>query len=420
MTIAILTIGDEICIGQIVNTNAAWIAEQCSLNGWRVLAHSVVGDDAAVMLSEFDRLLHVADVLLITGGLGATHDDRTKHTLVQYLDDRLECHEPTLEHLRDLMRQRGREFSERIASQALLPTRCEPLRNMVGTASGMWFVVQQTGTERIVVSMPGVPHEMKHLMETHVIPRLQARSVDESVVVFKTLLTAGIAETTLADMIGTDAAIEELLEGQELAFLPSPQGVKLRLSVTAANRSAAEAALERLESKLRSSIGRYIYGENKDSMQNAVGQMLKEHGKTVAVAESCTGGLLGAAFTDVAGSSAYFMGGVQCYSNEAKIQFVNVKQETITRHGSVSYETAEALATNIRVLFGTDYGISITGIAGPDGGTPEKSVGTVWVGLADVAGCTVERFVFSTDRAVNRERAVAAALLMVQKKLLLI
>jgi nicotinamide-nucleotide amidase len=416
MTIAILTIGDEICIGQIVNTNAAWIADQCSRAGLRVVAHSSVGDAMDVILAEFERLLSVADVLLITGGLGPTHDDLTKAALVQFLGDTLVVHEPTLAHIQDLMRRRGRELNERTAAQALQPARSEPLLNELGTAPGMWFSVERSGASRNIAAMPGVPSEMKHILSERVLPRLRALHDERGgrTMLYTTLLTTGIAESSLADLIGD---VEEILEGHELAFLPSATGVKLRLTVTEDSRTQAEATLARLEHKLRSRVGGYIYGHDGDSLELVVGRLLKEQGAKLAVAESCTGGLLGAALTNVAGSSAYFLGGVQCYSNEAKMRFVGVQPTTLERYGAVSEETALELASGIRERFDATYGVSITGVAGPDGGSPEKPVGTVWIGLADRQSCTAELFRFANDRITNREHAVASALAMLLRNL---
>ncbi|TAE28975.1 MAG: nicotinamide-nucleotide amidohydrolase family protein [Candidatus Kapaibacterium sp.] len=434
MNISLLTIGDEICIGQIVNTNAAWMAEACAKEGWRVVAHSVVGDDLPQILSEFERLLSLTDIVLITGGLGPTHDDRTKTALLDYLHDSLRLHEPTLEHLKALFQRFGRELSERNAAQALLPASCTPLQNDKGTAAGMWFTLGKTSNEanaeaaevhgeagkrhagKVLVSMPGVPHEMKHLMEERVIPRLRERAVGEEVMLYRTLMTTGIVESSLADLIGD---VDAVLEGQELAFLPSASGVKLRITVTAAQRTNAEEMLNRIDERIRSLAGRYIYGVDGASYEALLGQKLREKGLTLAVAESCTGGLLGATLTNMRGSSAYFLGGVQCYSNEAKMSMVGVSPETLRQHGAVSQEVAMELAAGIQARFHADIGVSITGIAGPDGGTPEKPVGTIWVGIcAKNQTPFAQKFSTGNDRATNRERAVMAAMQLVYKRVM--
>ncbi len=414
MNLALLTIGDEICLGQIVNTNAAWIADQCSRQGWRVLAHSAVGDAIQMIIAECERLSGLADVVIITGGLGPTHDDCTKTALTEWTGDVLVEHKPTLEHLQYVMRQRGRELNARTAAQAMQPSRSTPLQNDKGTAPGIWLEIERYGKPVVIIALPGVPQEMRHLMLDRVLPRLRvydsqntSRLAHGWVMLYTTLLTTGIVESALADLVGD---VQTLLEGQELAFLPSAAGVKLRITVTAPTRDEAQTLLERLTAKLRSIVEPYIYGTNDDTLEAIVGQRLRERGKTLAVAESCTGGLLGARLTDVAGSSAYFLGGVQCYSNEAKTRFVGVQPETLAQHGAVSEQTAGELASGIRKRFDADYGIAITGIAGPDGGTPDKPVGTVWIGLADAHSTHAEHFVFTNDRTFNRERAVVMAL----------
>lgn len=410
MTISILTIGDEICIGQIVNTNAAWLGEQCSLRGWRVVAHAVVGDTLPAIIAEIDRLLGMSEVLLVTGGLGPTHDDVTKDALAVYFNDTLELNPTAFEHLRDMLVRRGREVTERQTSQAILPTRCRPLLNEKGTAPGMEFV-RDDG--KLIFSMPGVPYEMKHLSEKYVFPLLEERG-DGRTVVFRTLQTAGIIESSLADLVGDP---QGFLEGQELAFLPSTAGIRLRISVTAATKTEADEILYRIETELYSRAGKYIYGTDNDTLASVVGRMLKERGATIAVAESCTGGLLGAALTDIPGSSAWFPGGMQVYSNEAKQRFLNVPEDVLNTVGAVSRETAELLAANVRTAFGATVGVGITGIAGPDGGSPEKPVGTVWISMADANGVQAVKFIFGGDRRVNRELSVTNALWMVYKKL---
>lgn len=409
LTISVFTVGDEICIGQIVNTNAAWIARQCAMSGWKVLRHSAVGDAHEEIIDELQRLAQSSDVVIITGGLGATHDDRTKYALAEYLQDTIELHQPTLDHLQEILRQRGRELTDRNATQALLPTRCEALQNDVGLAPGLWCSKSIGVREVVLIALPGVPREMQHLMENHVLPRLQTRFSKGEIMVYHSLRTAGIPESSLADQLGD---VEEFLEGQELAFLPSSSGVTLRISVQAENRAKAAEIIARIEAVIRRRAGRYIYTTGDEPLEYVVGQLLRERGKTVAIAESCTGGMLGAALTAMSGSSAYFSGGVQCYSNEAKQQLLGVSPDTIGHYGAVSRQTADELARNIRTMFDADFGVSITGIAGPTGGSPEKPVGTVWIGLATAQSVQVHHYTFGNDRTLNRERSVAAALVL--------
>lgn len=412
MKVAILTIGDEICIGQIVNTNAAWMAAELTRLGIAVEQHSTIGDEDAVIHAELERLLQTADAVLITGGLGPTHDDRTKAVLTAFFDDHLVEDNATLQFLRDLLARRGLELTERQREQSLVPSRARVLTNDHGTAPGMLF---ETDEGKIVVSMPGVPTEMKHMMTRDVLPLLRERSAADPVNMYRTLLSAGIAEANLADLVGEP---EEFLNGASLAFLPSIQGVRLRIGVQAANRAAGEEHLNKIEVELKRRAGKYLYGRDNESLASKVGELLNKRGLTLAVAESCTGGLLGGAITDIAGSSAWFLGGVLSYSNEVKQAQLGVKAETLATHGAVSRQTACEMAAGVRNLIGADLSLSVTGVAGPGGGSDEKPVGTVWIGLASAERVVAKHFLFLKDRRVNRERSVAAALNMLLRELL--
>ncbi len=412
LNISLLTIGDEICIGQIVNTNAARISDQLTGIGVQVLVHSTIRDDKDMMMAEIHRLLKFSDILIITGGLGPTHDDITKTTLLDYFNDHLETHEPTLKYLKDFFAKRGYELTERNRSQADLPSKCKPLENRVGTAPGMMF--EKDG--KYVYSLPGVPNEMEYIVNNSVLPFIDEilKKQNHNVVLYKMLYTAGIPESILAEKIGDP---KEFIETGSLAFLPSYHGVRLRLGIEADNIEDGRKMLDNLENKLKEKAGKYIIGEGDEDLAFSTAKMLKENKKTVSVAESCTGGLLGGAFTDIAGSSEYFEGGIITYSNEAKIEILGVDRETIVDHGAVSEQTAKEMAKCVREKFGTDYGISITGIAGPEGGTKDKPVGTVWLGLADGNGSISKRYVFGEDRDMNRQRSVGTALNMLLKKL---
>lgn len=411
LTLSILTIGDEICIGQIVNTNAAWIAEQCTRIGCKITIHSTIGDDIQVIHRELERLLSQSDAVVITGGLGPTHDDVTKAALCEYFNDSLVIHQPTADYLTSMYARRGQTVSERNATQALQPSKATILPNSRGTAPGIWF----EENNKIVVSLPGVPREMKGLMEDHILQRLSKKTDEtEGVQLFKTILTTGITEANLADLIGEPV---EFLNGASLAFLPSYQGVRLRIGVSAQNKSDVQNELSRIEQYIRNRAHKFIFGENDQTLASVVAGLLVEKKHTVSVAESCTGGMLGAALTDIVGSSAYFEGGVQVYSYSAKENLLGVQRETLTKYGAVSKETVEEMADNVRVKFGTTYGISISGIAGPGGGLPEKPVGTVWIGLADEHRVYAQKFVFGNERIINRERSVGCALEMLYRTL---
>ncbi len=410
LKVSILTIGDEICIGQIINSNAAWIAKRCSQIGYRVMAHSSIRDDMDTMLSELERLTDISDIVIVTGGLGPTHDDITKPALAKFYDCEIIRNEEALVYVQNFFDARERTISERNKKQAEIPSKAIPLENKNGTAPGMRF----DDNGRQLFSLPGVPAEMKQLMNDSVIPFLKEKiqSTGESVEIYKTILTTGIPESTLADMIGNP---EDFLNGGSLAFLPSYQGVRLRIGINADNIETAEKKLDELEKYLFDKAGKYFFGENEETLASVVGKMLKERNENVAVAESCTAGMLGAAFTDISGSSAYFEGGMLVYSNEAKMQILGVSEQTLIDHGAVSEETAVEMATQVRKKLGTTYGIGITGIAGPTGGTDEKPVGTVWIGIADKDSAFAKRYVFGSDREVNRERSVGTALAMLYK-----
>lgn len=412
LKVSILTIGDEICIGQIVNTNSSWIAAECTKLGCSVNLHSTIPDKKEIMLTEMDRLLARSDVLIITGGLGPTHDDITKPTLLEYFDDELVLHEPTLGFLKEFFNRRGYKLTERNKQQAWLPSKCKPLHNEAGTAPGMKF--EKNG--KFIFSLPGVPAEMKYTMSNSVLPFLK-KIIEENkpdVVLYKILQTSGIPESILADRIGDP---EKFLAGGSLAFLPSYRGVRLRIGVDAENIETAREKVSAIENVIRNKAGDYIYGEDDENLSSALGKELKKRKMTLAVAESCTGGMIGAYLTDVPGSSEYFAGGFIVYSNEAKINRLGVRRKTILEHGAVAEKTALEMAMNVRKKFGTDFGISATGIAGPGGGTDEKPVGTVWIGLSGEGRTIAKKYVFGKQREMNRERSVATAFNMLLKEL---
>lgn len=411
--VSILTIGDEICIGQVVNTNASWIAQRCVELGCSIVGHSTVGDSKEAIISELGRLLNLSDIVLVAGGLGPTSDDLTKPALLEYFKDELVFREEVLQWIKGFFAQRGiTEISERNTNLAYLPSKCKPLHNRLGTAPGMVFFEEN----KVLVSMPGVPNEMKHLMNEYVIPLIKDKIQIErpELVIYRTIQTCGIPESVLADKL---LGIEDILGDVSIAYLPSNMGVRLRLGAFGFYPTEAEYKIKPIIDFIYSRVGKYIFGVGEVSLSDAVGNLLKEQSKTISVAESCTGGMLGSAFTDVPGSSEYFISGVVAYSNNAKIKVLGVNPETIEKYGAVSRETATEMAGNVRNLFSTDFGISITGIAGPTGGTTEKPVGTVWIALADAQSVDAEKFQFGNDRKINRERSVAAALTKLYLKL---
>lgn len=410
---SILTIGDEICIGQIVNTNAAWIASHCTEIGCEVVTHSIVGDDGEEIKAELTRLSKNSDYVIITGGLGPTHDDVTKKVLCEYFNDTYIWHEPTLVWLQDFYSRRGRQLTERNKLQAYIPSTCQVLSNERGTAPGMLFKTEST----IFVSMPGVPREMMYIMEQHVFPLIEQHFTlqNQTRNMFRTLMTIGVAESDLADMIGDVS--EFLNTNSSLAFLPSYSGVRLRIGAHNVSSGKAVEIVDTIERNIRQKVGKFIYGANNIPIEKTVAQLLTERGETVSVAESCTGGKIGASLTDLPGSSAYFIGGIMAYSNAIKVQELGVNSEDIEHYGAVSEEVARAMSQGVRSKLQTDYGIAATGIAGPDGGTDEKPVGTVWISLSTPTSTITKRFIFGNDRAANRDRTVGAAFDMLYRYL---
>lgn len=412
LKISILTIGDELLIGQVANTNTQWIASRLTELGCAVVAQSTIGDERGVMLSELDRLFSISDIIITTGGLGPTHDDITKPVLCEYFDDEIAPVEDILEDLRVRLANRGVTFIDRNQHQAWLPRKCQPLRNSVGTAPGMLF--EKGG--KYVISLPGVPNEMKHLIECHVLPFAEdlLRRTNTSVTAYRTLQTTGCPESMLADTIGEP---ETFLGNASLAFLPSYQGVKLRIGVDAENIDKARTEINRIADYIYSRAGRFIFGEGEATLASAVGEELLKSGMTLSTAESCTAGMLSAAVTDVSGSSKYFMGSIVAYHNDVKISKLGVDPSTLSAHGAVSEQTALEMAINCRKTFGTSFAVSITGIAGPDGGSPEKPVGTVWIGIAGPNEAYAKMYSFGNERKINRERAVGAALVELLKSI---
>lgn len=411
LKVSVLSIGDEICIGQITNSNAAWIAKKVIEKGAAVVEHITVGDVAGDMKRELERLLNISDFVLLTGGLGPTHDDITKAVLVEFFNDELRFDEDSYLNILELLKRRGIEPTERTKQMAYIPKTCTPLKNAVGAAPGMLFEYKS----KYIVSMPGVPNEMKYIMEHSVLPFLDKLISEkaEDVVLFKTLITSGVPESLLADKIGDVKVF--LDDKSNLAFLPSYQGVKLRIGVQSKNFETAGNEIKRIENFIRERVGMYIVAAEDKPLAAIIGEILKKNGETLAVAESCTGGLLGGEFTSISGSSAYFLGGVIAYSNDVKENILGVHHKTLVDFGAVSRQTAEEMAENVRKKFKANYGISITGIAGPTGGTPDKPVGTVWIGISSLQKTYAKKFVFTKDREVNRKRAVGSALSMILK-----
>ena len=415
MTATLLSIGDELLIGQVVNTNAAWLGEQLSALGIAVRRMEVVGDEAAEIRRELRRALGETDLVIITGGLGPTHDDITKRAVADELDRPLEFRDELMDEVRRKFEGRGRRMSESNRQLAEVPAGFEALANPVGTAPGLWFEGEVDGATRSLVILPGVPHEMRTLMQEAVLPRLTARNGDVALAQ-KTLLTVGRGESDLADALGSYA--DRLGPSLRLAFLPNYGVVRLRITALGEARTEAEARLADFETYVRERIGEHVFGEGDDTLEAAVGRMLRERGLTLATAESCTGGLLSHRLTNIPGSSAYYCGGAVVYGNSQKIVLLDVDESSLYRDGAVSEAVAKQLAEGVRARLNADLGIATTGIAGPGGGTPRKPVGTVWIGYADEHGPYAVRLQFTNDRLLNKRLSVTAALAILRRQLL--
>lgn len=418
-TATIISIGDELLIGQTINTNAGWIGMQLGLVGVRTKRVVTIGDERQEILdalSEADT-----DMVLITGGLGPTKDDITKHTLCEFFGTTLAKHPEIEASILAFFTSVGREPLEVNRAQADLPASCIVIPNTRGTASGMWFETAKqqapNAKAKVYVSMPGVPAEMKRMMLDTILPEIQ-RFFNPPHIAHRTILTTGMGESHLAQRIEKwedSLAVERI----KLAYLPSPGIVKLRLSAYA--EADPDAAIQRINGKveeLHALISDLIFGEGEQRMQQVVGDLLKAHGQTLSLAESCTGGYVSHLITSEPGSSAYYTGGVVSYANAVKMEELGIPSDMLELNGAVSKPVAEQMATGVRTALRTDWSVAITGIAGPDGGTPEKPVGTVWIAVAGPDGVESRCEHFIGTRGAVIQRSALSSLDMLRKRLL--
>jgi nicotinamide-nucleotide amidase len=408
----IITIGDEILLGHTLNTNAAYIGECLSDLNISVQKISVVGDDENAILYEFQLAWENYDLVFVTGGLGPTHDDVTRKCVVNFFNSELKENENVLEDIKSLFEKKKRKLTEININQAKVPKVAEVIRNQFGTAPGLWIEKEN----KLFVVMPGVPYEMKGMMQSAVINRLEEFKGEEKVFLErKILLTTGIPESLLYERLGN---LDELLQGAKLAFLPNQFGVKLRLTVEEADKESAKNKLSETEQKIRTKVGRYIYGSNNQLLEEVIGKLLSDRELKIAVAESCTGGLIGSMLTNISGSSNYFERGIISYSNASKVEILKVNEDTIAELGAVSREVAMQMAEGVKSTSGADIGLATTGIMGPTGATTEKPVGLVYIGYCDEKVCTARKFTFGNDRILNKEQTAQAALDFVRRQLL--
>ena len=407
----IITIGDEILIGQTLNTNAAYIGEQLTRHQIKVNGSSVIPDEEEIILKEFKRALTSNDIVLVTGGLGPTHDDLTRKCVVDFFETELVENEEVLSDVKKFFEARGRVLTDTNRDQAMVPKIATPIRNTKGTAPGFWI---EKG-KKIFACMPGVPYEMKNMMESFILPKLDEMHPKKSFMLIKNLLTTGIPESMLFDRLGN---MDELLKGAKMAFLPSQFGVKMRITVEAKSQDEAQNKLDEIEQKIRAVAGRFIYGIDDDTLEGAVAKLLIDRGLKISVAESCTGGLINNRLTNISGSSQYLDIGIVAYNNSIKVDVLKVKEETIQTFGAVSSEAAKQMAIGIKSLSQADIGLSVTGIMGPTGATATKPIGLVYIGICDDKGSYVKEFRFGDDRLLNKDRTSQAALEMVRRNLL--
>jgi nicotinamide-nucleotide amidase len=396
MTAHLITIGDEILIGQIIDTNSAWMAQQLNLQGIRVNEILSISDDKQHILTTLAHSEKLADVVLITGGLGPTKDDITKKTLCEYYDTDLVFNEEVWAHIVRLFAKFGRTPKDVQRGQAEQPRAATILPNKVGTASGMWF--ERNGT--VIISMPGVPFEMQYLMENEVLPRLKSRAQGLPIA-HRTVLTACIGESDLAEMVADFEA--DLPAFAKLAYLPALSQVRLRLTAQHTDEAFLNDFLDKKQAEMVALVAPHVFGYEKQRLQSVVGDLLKAQNQTLATAESCTGGYIAHLITSIEGSSAYFQGSVVAYDNAVKTNILGVPTSVLETEGAVSEACVRAMAEGAKRLFKVDFAVSVSGIAGPSGGSEEKPVGTIWFAIATPNGTIAEKLKFGRDRSKNIE-----------------
>lgn len=411
ITTSIITIGDELLIGQTIDTNSAWIAQQLNAMGIWVHRRVAIGDVKEDILEALARESAVSDIVLITGGLGPTADDITKPTLCEYFNTRLVQNEAALENVLHIFESRGLALLQRNLDQSMVPESATVIDNKRGTAPGMWF--EKNG--KIYVSMPGVPHEMQGIMEDYVLPQL-GKHFDTPAVIHQTLITSGMGESFVAERL---TAFEAKLPAHvKLAYLPSYSLLKLRLTAFGKDKLSVAAEVSILFHELKDLVADIVVTDQDMTMGEVLGQLLKERGKTVATAESCTGGLIASWITAIPGSSAYFKGSVVAYAYETKEQVLGVKPETLQTQGAVSEAVVKEMVAGALSVLDTDYAIAVSGIMGPDGGTPEKPVGTVWVAVGNKDTINTVKFQLRYDRERNTQMTAVYAMNELRKLIL--
>lgn len=411
MKAEIISIGDELLLGQVIDTNSAWIGQELNKLGVHVHFKSTVGDSREILLKTLLESAERSDIIVMTGGLGPTKDDLTKHILCEFFETKLIQNEAVLRWVQSIFSKRNLPMLSSNNEQAMVPENCEVLWNRNGTAPGMYFLKNN----KAFISMPGVPFEMKCIFEEEVIPKLQKQFLFPSII-HKTLLTASIGESFLAKKI---ASIEDALPSNiKLAYLPSVGAVRLRLSAYGNETNNYSEELNQIISSIYHCIGEYIYGEEDDTLPQVIGKLLNLNKKSLATAESCTGGYLAHLITSIPGSSAYYKGSILAYDNAIKENILHVNKDLIINHGAVSEACVKAMATQCKDIMQTDYAIATSGVAGPSGGSIEKPVGTVWIAIATPNHCIAKVFNMGDHRGRTIERTALMGLDMLRKELL--
>ncbi len=407
MQAQIITIGDEILIGQILDTNSAWIAQQLNISGIRVAEMKSVSDTREAILEALEAG-QSADLVLLTGGLGPTKDDITKKVLAEFLGVELTFHEVTYNRIESYFKKRSFTLTPAHREQCYMPENAEILQNDMGTAPGMWMQKNNT----IYVSMPGVPYEMKHLVSERVLPRLRGNARLRPIV-HRTILTAGTGESVIAERI--EDFENNLPDFVKLAYLPNLGIVRLRLTATGDDEAALNQILDKKKAEIHNLIPEFVFGEETETLEEVVGRKLKEKSVMLGTAESCTGGYIAHKITSVSGSSAYFGGSAVTYSNELKTKLLNVKPETLQAYGAVSEETVREMVVGALDTLGVDYAIAVSGIAGPGGGTPDKPVGTIWTAVGNRQEIITKKLTLTKYRMRNIQLTSNLTLNMLRK-----
>jgi len=410
MKAQIITIGDELLIGQTIDTNSAWLGAELSKLGFDVCRRISIHDLRKDIIDTLAEVAGKSDVVLITGGLGPTSDDITKQTLCEFFSTMLATDHEVLKMIEEMLKRRNFPMNENNRRQAEVPEACRVLNNAAGTAPGMWF--EKDGT--IFVAMPGVPHEMKYIMNEHVLPVL-AKRFSSQAIIHKNIMTYGEMEAKLAELLTDfEAALPKEIK---LAYLPASGIIKLRLTATGSDKKLLDSILHEQINKLYDIIPGLIYGEDEETFEMVIGRILKEKGKTICTAESCTGGRIASMITSIPGSSQYFKGAVIAYDNSVKENVLGVSRNILDNHGAVSRETVELMAEGAKRLLKTDYSVATSGIAGPDGGNELKPVGTVWIAVSSKNGTISEKYRYGTERVTNINRFSVAALNLLWKQI---